>query len=87
MVQLGLTTNFNSQFLQWDGATVHRKKSSNFIGQSDLTKAKMCEVVMQTVEPCSTREANELMVKILDITFAKKDLKQVVDNATPLNAE
>ena len=43
--------------LQWDVATVHIKDSSNFLGQSDLTKREMREVVMQTSEPASTREA------------------------------
>ena len=42
---------------------------------------------MQTAEPSSTQYSTELMVKILDITYAKLDLKQVADNATQLNAE
>ena len=41
MVQLGLTTKFRIQFLQWDGVTVHMKEPSNFLGQSDLTKRKI----------------------------------------------
>ena len=71
MVQLGLTANFKRQVLQWDGATVHMKESSNLLGQSNLTKRKMREVVMQTIEPASTQEATERMVKILDSTYAK----------------
>ena len=38
MVHLGLPADFKRQFLQWDGANVHIKESSNFLGQSDLTK-------------------------------------------------
>ena len=37
---------------------------------------------MKTAEPASAREANERMVKILDSTYAKADLKQVSNNAT-----
>ena len=37
---------------------------------------------MQTVEPASTREATERMVKILNSTYAKAYLKQVADNET-----
>ena len=48
MVQLGLTADFKCQVLQWDGATVHIKESINFLGQSDITKRKMGEVVMHT---------------------------------------
>ena len=65
MVQIGLTDDFKRQVLQWDGSTVHSKESSNFLGQSDLTKHEMRDVVMQTEEPASTPEATEIMVKIL----------------------
>ena len=47
----------------------------------------MLRVVMQTSEPASTQEATNWMVKILDITYKKADLKQVADNAIHLNAE
>ena len=49
MVQLGLTSDFKRQVLQWDGTTLHMKESSNFLGQSYLTNREMHEVVMQTV--------------------------------------
>ena len=68
MVQLGLTTNFKHQLLQWDGTTVHMKDPRNLLGQSDPTKLEMSEVVMQTAEPASTREATDIMVKILNST-------------------
>ena len=47
----------------------------------------MRKVVMQTVEPASTREATGRMVKILNSTYEKSDLKQVSDDATQLDAE
>ena len=59
MVQIGLTSNFKRQVLQWDGATVHMKDPRNLLGKSDLTKRKMREVVMQTAEPDSTQEATD----------------------------
>ena len=42
---------------------------------------------MQTAEPVSTREATEILLKILDITYAKAYLKQVAYNSTQLNYE
>ena len=42
---------------------------------------------MQTKEPDSRREATERLVKILDSTYAKTELKQVYDDATHMNAE
>ena len=46
----------------------------------------MCEVTIQTAEPVSTREATERLVKIIDITYAKADIKKEADNATHMNA-
>ena len=42
---------------------------------------------MQTVEPVSTREATERLVKILDSTYVKSDLEQVAANASQLDIE
>ena len=47
----------------------------------------MHNVITRTTEPVSTREANGRLVKILDSTYAKSDLKQVADNATQLYAK
>ena len=81
MVQLGLMDDFKRQVLQWDGTNVHMKDSRNFLGQYNLTKREMREVVMQTAEPYSTRESPERMVKILDSTYEKADLKQVFNDS------
>ena len=86
MVQLGLTAKFKRQVLQRDGTTVHMKESINLLGRSNLTKCKMPKVVMQTAEPSSTLEATYIIVKIIYSTYAKVDLKQLV-NASQLNAE
>ena len=42
---------------------------------------------MQTEEPVSTREYTERLVKILDSTYVKSNLKQVANSATQLNSE
>ena len=86
MVKLGLTSDFKRQVLQWDGATVQMKDSSNLLRQSDLTKHEMWEVIMQTVDPSPTREVTEWMIKILNSTYAKADLEQVV-NASHMSSE
>ena len=57
------------------------------IEKSYLTIRDMHEVVMQTSEPASTIEATEILLKILDSTYAKAGLKQVADNATQINSE
>ena len=87
MVKLGLTTDFKHKVLQWDGETVPMKEPSGLLGKSDLNKHEMREVVMKTVEPASTIEATVRLVKTLSSTYAKTDLKQLVDNTTRLNAD
>ena len=47
----------------------------------------MCKVEIQTLEPASTREATETLVKILNITYANTDLKDVAYNTTHMNTE
>ena len=71
MVQLGLPVDFKCQVLQWDDLIVPMKEPSGIIGKSDLTSHGMREVVMQTAEPASTREATEILEKILDNNSAK----------------
>ena len=87
MVQLGLTYNLKCQELQCDGATIHIKEPRSLLGQYDIPKRDMRKVVMHTAEPDPTRESTERMVKIIDITYVKADLKQVDNNATHINAE
>ena len=57
------------------------------LGQFNLTKREMREVVMHPAEPASTWEATEWTVKILESNYTKVELKQVANNATQLNSE
>ena len=45
----------------------------------------MHKVIMSTAEPAYTREATGILVKIIDSTYARADLKQVADNANHMN--
>ena len=74
-VQLYLTANFKHQFIQWDGAALPMKEPSGLIGKSDSNKRDMREVVIHNAEPASKRETTERVVKVLDSTYAKADLK------------
>ena len=85
MVHLGISDKFKNQVLQRGGAISPMKQPSGIIGQTDLTSCEMFEVAIQTAEPDSNREANERLVKILDSTYAKADLEQLVANSTQLN--
>ena len=71
MLQLGLKANFRHQILEWDDTVIPMKDPVNFIGQLDLTKSEIREVVKQTAEQASTRETTERVVKIINSTHTK----------------
>ena len=48
MVQLGLSSEFKRQVLQWDGIIVPMKEHISPLGKSDLTSRKIHEMVMKT---------------------------------------
>ena len=87
MIHLGLAANFKHQVIHWDDAAVPINESRSLLGQSYLTRCNMFEVEMQTTETSSTREATEILVKFLNITYVKMDLEQVAAHAVNKNAE
>ena len=87
MVQLGLSINFRLKVLQWGGVTEPMKEPRGLLGKSDLTCREMHNVVMHIAKQAFTREATERKEKILDINYAKVELKHITNNATHLKAE
>ena len=74
MVLLCLSTDFKFQFLQWNAVTVLIKEPISLLGKPYLNIFRMHEVVIKTAEPVSTREATEILVKIIYSTHAREDL-------------
>ena len=87
MVQLGLSEDFKRQVHSLEGIPVPMKELSDMFSQTDQTSCEMREVVMKTEEQVSTKEATERLLKILNSTYAKSDLKQIANNVTQMNAE
>ena len=56
---------------------VPTKEPVNFLGQTNLTKSKMMQMIIKTLETDSTIEATERVVKIIDNIYDKYDLEQV----------
>ena len=50
------------------------KEPSNFLDQYNSSKRKIHEVVMNTVELDSTKDATEIMVSIIYIIYANTNL-------------
>ena len=71
MVQIVSMTDFKRQVLQCDDAAVPMKNPTKLLGQKDLTSREMCEVLVHTEEPDSTKEATGIMVKVINSTYYK----------------
>ena len=71
MIKIALTAYFQRQSLKWYVATVPIKEPSGLLGKLDLSKHEMREVLMHTAKPASTKEATEILVKILFSTYVK----------------
>ena len=56
MLQLALVENFKRNVLEWYGTMVHFKQTGCGQGNTNITKRKIRQVVMQTVEPDYTKE-------------------------------
>ena len=78
---------FRRKLLANDDDVVMMKEPEKFLGNPNLTKCKIREVFIQTVEPFSTREDTKIVVKIGDITFTKANLDKFSNNAVHINAE
>ena len=61
----------------WYQTVVPMKNPVNLLGQPDLTKHEIQEVVIQTTEPASTREDTYILVKIPDSNYVNSDLYKV----------
>ena len=82
MLQLGLTADFNYQVLSRDNAVLPMKYPRNIIGQSNLSKRDVCELLMHSADPYLTNEATKIMVNILDIIYVKVVLEHISYNYT-----
>ena len=63
------------------------KELVNLLGKHNLTKRKICDVVIQTAEPDSIREYIEQVIKILDSAYANIDLYNVAESSVRMNSE
>ena len=76
LVQIGLLAEFKHQVLQLDEVTLPMKEPSGMLGKSDLTSHEMYEVVIQTAEPVSKREATDRLVKSLKLPMQRQILNR-----------
>ena len=81
MVQIGLKAYFGRKIIELDYAAICSKDPGNFLGNPDLTKRDIQEVVMYNAEPESNRESTKIVITIIDSTYAKADLDKVATDS------
>ena len=54
MLHLGLKNYFGCQIMEWKQTIIPMKETGNLLGQPDLTKHKIREMVIQAEEPAYT---------------------------------
>ena len=60
--------------MEWDNTVISMKDPGIFLGQTDITKCDMQDVIMYDADLHSTRESNEIVFNILHSTCAKDDI-------------
>ena len=85
MLQLDQKAKFWNQILEWGEAVIHMKEPRNLLGQLDLTKRDMRELVMQLAEKYFTREATYRVVKILVSTYENANIDEVAAASVQLD--
>ena len=77
--------DFGCQALEWDYTVVPMKEQVNVLGQPDLIKCEIWDIVMQNAEPAYTIEATDIVVNILNITYEKSNLDKVAATEVQLD--
>ena len=85
LVPLGIDISNKHKAVIWDD-TIVPLKPSNFRTNVAETKKELNTIFTQSAEPKVTQEATERVVKILDSTYEKANLEEIVDNAHQLDA-
>ena len=83
MTALGTTIDFESKMLCWEGAKLEMKEFSS----KTPTRKEINAVLKKAAEPEVTKQATSRLVKILDSTYGKPDLQEVVKQAKHINSQ
>jgi len=85
MSELGIVIDFNDEIISWDHVTITMRDYFTDRPSPKPTKKEIKAMLLRSEEPQATSEATKRTVKILDATYKKADLEEIVANATQLN--
>ena len=83
MTSIGIQIDFQNKMLRWDGVELEMRDFSS----TTPTRKEIKATLQKAAEPVVTKEATSRLVKILDSTYEKADLRQVVEQAAHINSQ
>ena len=82
MTELGITLDFHNKKIVWADAECEMRDFTK-----KLTPSEIKSTIQQAVEPVVTKSATSRLTKILDATYEKADLQEVVSQAHHINKQ
>ena len=82
--QLNINMRFSDGTIKWEDQVVPMKNCQTLWKDDHPSKKEIRSTILCLIEPRSTREATERVVKILDSKYEKANLDEIVANAKNL---
>ena len=85
--ELNIDVRFSDKTIKWEDQLVPMKSFKNIWKNEHPSRREIKTTILRSVEPVSTKEATDRVVKILDSKYEKADLNKIADNANNLDKE
>ena len=87
LTQLNIDVRFSDKTIKWEDQLIPMKSFAKIWQNEHPTRKELKATVLRSVEPKSTKEATDRVIKILDSKYEKADLNKVVEDAETLNRD
>ena len=85
--QLNIDVRFIYGTIKWEDQLVPMKSFSNMWKNKYPTRKELKAKILRSVEPRSTKEITNRVLRILDYEYEKADLNSIFDNSNNLNPD
>ena len=85
--QLNIDVRFSNGTIKWEDQVVPMKNFQRIWKDNHPSKKELRSTILCLIEPRSTREATERVVKILDSKYEKANLNEIVEGARNLDKD
>ena len=79
--ELNIDVRFSDGTIKWENQVVPMKNFQRIWKDNHPLRKELRSIILCSIEPRSTREATERVVKILDSKYEKANLDKIVANA------